>query len=77
MNETVKSDLKISRKKALLLSHFIEKGLSVKKDDSSISGNISEDEISELKNVSQEFLQKTGFVELNQKLISFSESFKH
>lgn len=35
MNETVKIDLKISRKNALLLNRVIERGLTLKQDDKS------------------------------------------
>lgn len=76
MNETVKMDLKISRKNVLLLSYFIEQGLLLEKEPSSIIGNISEEGLSELKIVSQECLQKAGLTELNQKLLTLSESYK-
>ncbi len=33
MNETVKIDMKISRKNALLLSRLIERGLTLKQDE--------------------------------------------
>lgn len=36
MSENVKIDLKISRKNVLLLSHFIEQGLLLEKDFSSL-----------------------------------------
>lgn len=73
MNESVKIDLKISRKNVLLLSRCIEQGLLLEKDSGSLFGNITTEELSELNNVSQEFLQKAGLVELNQKLLTLSE----
>ena len=76
MSEPVKIDLKISRKNVLVLSHFIEQGLLLEKDPSSLMGNLSEEGLSELKSVSQECLQKAGLVELNQKLLKLSESYK-
>ncbi|MDR7371070.1 hypothetical protein [Flavobacterium aquidurense] len=76
MSEAVKIDFKISRKNVLVLSHFIEQGLLLEKDPSSLMGNLSEEGLSELKNISQECLQKAGLVELNQKLLSLSESYK-
>lgn len=76
MSENVKIDLKISRKNVLLLSHFIEQGLLLEKDSSSFMGNLSEEGLSELKNVSQDCLQKAGLVELNQKLLTLSEACK-
>ncbi|MFH7018610.1 hypothetical protein [Flavobacterium sp. FlaQc-47] len=76
MSEMVKFDLKISRKNVLLLSHFIEQGLLLEKDESSLIGSMSEDGFTDLKNLSQECLQKAGLVELNQKLLSLSEACK-
>lgn len=73
MSESVKIDLKISRKNVLLLSHLIEKGLLLEKDESSLLANITSDGFDELKNLSQECLQKAGLVELNDKLLSFSQ----
>lgn len=73
MNEMVRMDLKISRKNVLLLSHLIEKGLLVEKEESSLLGNITAEGFEELKNLSQECLQKAGLVELNDKLLSFSQ----
>nr|WP_315200625.1 hypothetical protein [uncultured Flavobacterium sp.] len=76
MSETVKIDLKISRKNVLLLSHVIEQGLSFQSDPSSLLGFISQEGLSELKEVSQECLQKAGLTELNLKLVTLSEASK-
>jgi len=76
MSEMVKIDLKISRKNVLLLSHFIEQGLLLEKDASSLMGNVSQEGLIDLKNVSQECLQKAGLVELNQKLFTLTEACK-
>ena len=76
MGEVVKIDLKISRKNVLLLSHIINQGMELEKDPLSLLGSISEEGLQELKNVSQECLQKAGLVELNLKLLSLSESVK-
>lgn len=76
MNENVKIDLKISRKNVLVLSRFIEQGLLLEKDVSGFMGSISEEGLTELKNFSQECLQKAGLVELNQKLLTLNEAFK-
>lgn len=73
MSEMVRIDLKISRKNILLLSHFIEIGVLMEKDEGSLMGSISEEGLSDLKNLSQECLQKAGLIELNQKLLSFSQ----
>lgn len=76
MNEMVKIDLKISRKNVLLLSHIIEEGVVLEKEDSSLLGIIPKDDLLELKNVSADCLQKAGLVELNQKLLTLSEACK-
>ncbi|WP_343591054.1 hypothetical protein [Flavobacterium sp.] len=76
MSETVKIDLKISRKNVLLLSYFIEQGLLLEKDDSNLMGIVSEESLTDLKNVSEECLQKASLVELNQKLQTLSQAFK-
>nr|WP_294958297.1 hypothetical protein [uncultured Flavobacterium sp.] len=76
MSEPVKIDLKISRKNVLLLCHLIDRGVLLEKDEGSLMGSIAEEEIIELKNVSQECLQKAGLVELNQKLLTFIEDGK-
>lgn len=70
MNEMVKIDLKISRKNVLLLNHVIERGLSAKEDDKSLSllGNVPEESLQELKVVADECLQKAGLIELSEKL---------
>lgn len=74
MNEPVKIDLKISRKNVLLLSYMITKGLELKKEDDGLLASISEEGFTDLKNLSEECLQKAGLVELNQKLKTLSES---
>lgn len=70
MNEVVKIDLKISRKNVLLLNQVIERGLSNKDDDKSVGllGNVPEESLLELKNLSEECLQKAGLIELSEKL---------
>lgn len=76
MNEMVKIDLKISRKNVLLLNHVIERGLTLENDASGLLGGLSKEGLSELKNVSEECLQKAGLVELNQKLTTLNEAGK-
>lgn len=70
MNEVVKVDLKISRKNVLLLNQVIERGLSAKEDDKSsgLLANVPEESLLELKNLSEECLQKAGLIELSEKL---------
>jgi hypothetical protein len=50
--------------------------LVLEKEASSFLGSIPEGDLSELKNVSEECLQKAGLVELKQKLITLSEACK-
>jgi hypothetical protein len=70
MNEIVKIDLKISRKNVLLLNHVIERGLSAKDNDKSLSllGSVTEESLQELKVLADECLQKAGLIELSEKL---------
>jgi len=73
MNETVKIDLKISRKNVLLLSSVIERGLSSKEDDkSNLLESVSKENLQELNAFSTECLQKAGLTELNEKLKSLN-----
>ncbi|OXA78648.1 hypothetical protein SAMN05444397_109153 [Flavobacterium aquidurense] len=76
MSETVKIDLKISRKNVLLLSHIIKMSLGSKKEDSMLLESISIDSEQDLKSISEECLIKAGLVELNEKLLNLSESVK-
>ncbi len=76
MSEPVRMDLKISRKNVLLLSHVIEQGLMVQKEGTSLIGSLSEGDLSELRNIARECLQKGGLIELNDKLMLLSENSK-
>lgn len=69
MNETVKIDLKISRKNVLLLSSVIECGLSAKEGEkSALLEIVPADSLQELTALSADCLQKAGLTELNEKL---------
>jgi len=70
MNETVKIDLKMSRKNVLLLNSVIERGLTAKDDDksSNILNNVPEESLKELKTLANDCLQKAGLIELSEKL---------
>lgn len=77
MEDTVKIDLRISRKNVLLLSSVIERGLSAKEDGkegSNLLANVAKETLSQLKGISQECLEKAGLTELNEKLIELSSS---
>lgn len=76
MSETVKIDLKISRKNVLLLSHLITTGLDSNKEDSMLLESISSDSQQDLKSISEECLIKAGLVELNEKLSVLSDTAK-
>lgn len=70
MNDTVKIDLRISRKNVLLLNHVIEHGLLVKDDEKNegLLSNIPDENLEELKIIAGQYLEKAGLIELNEKL---------
>ncbi|WP_423147864.1 hypothetical protein [Rubrolithibacter danxiaensis] len=76
MNETVKIDMKISRKNVLLLNHVIERGLSVKdgNETSSLLSSVPGESIEELKTLADDCLQKAGLIELSEKLNTLGHS---
>jgi hypothetical protein len=76
MNETVKIDLKISRKNVLLLNRIIERGLTLKQDDKSanVLDIIPGDTLQELNALAGDCLQKAGLTELSEKLKSFDNN---
>lgn len=76
MNETVKMDLKISRKNVLLLSHLIQEGMKFREGSSVLLESINDQGRTELENLSEEFLQKAGLIELHEKLAGISASIK-
>jgi hypothetical protein len=71
MNETVKIDLKISRRNVLLLNSVIERGLTVKDADdksSNLLDIVPKETLLELSNLSDDCLKKAGLSELSEKL---------
>lgn len=71
MNETVKIDLKISRRNVLLLNSVIEPGLTVKDADDKLSNLLDiapKETLHELSNLSNDCLKKAGLTELSEKL---------
>ena len=76
MNETVKINLKISRRNILLLSSLIDRGLAAKTDDKSFSvlNSVPEETLAELKAFGADCLEKAGLIELNEKLGAFNNS---
>lgn len=67
MNETVKIDLKASRKTVLMLCQVIEKGLSVKDEKGLPEATLAET-ANELKGLVNDWLEKAGLAEFNKKL---------
>lgn len=74
MNEAVKVDLKINRKTILMLGSIIERGLHNKDGDSSpgLIEVIPKEIAEELRNLSNDCLQKAGLSELSEKLKSLA-----
>ena len=71
MNETVKIDLKISRRNVLLLNSVIERGLTVKDADdrsSTLLDVVPKETLQELTILSDDCLKKAGLTELSVKL---------
>lgn len=70
MSETVKIDLRISRKNVLLLNSVIERGLNAKDDDksSNLLKSVPQETLQELKTLASDCLQKAGLIELSEKL---------
>lgn len=69
MNDAVRIDLRISRKNVLLLNFLIEQGLAGKAEDKAgIMASASDESLQELKEISNDFLQKAGLNELSEKL---------
>lgn len=74
MNETVKIDMKISRKNVLLLNSVIKRGLNAKDDDKSANllASVPQETLQELHTFAGDCLTKAGLTELSEKLNSLS-----
>ncbi|MGN6211992.1 hypothetical protein [Parafilimonas sp.] len=68
MNDTVKIDLRMPRKNALLLTRVIELGLSAKDSEGGLLQTAGKDTITELNNLTGDVLQKAGLTEMYSKL---------
>jgi hypothetical protein len=70
MNDTVKIDLKISRKNVLLLTSVIERGLAIKQDDksSNILDIVPKKILQEFTALADDCLKKAGLTDLSEKL---------
>ena len=75
MSETVKIDLRISRKTVLLLSRTIERGLSWQTDQQgSVPAEFAgKESVSELEGIVSDCLQKAGLSALHEKLKNLNE----
>jgi hypothetical protein len=72
MSETVKIDLKISRKNVLLLNQVIQCGLTEGgKTTSPLLNSVPESVLQELTELAADCLKKAGLTELSEKLKSF------
>lgn len=78
MNESVRIDMKISRKNILLLNNIIKRGLSTKDEDkaTNLLAGIPEETIQELNNIADDYLAKSGLNELSEKLAALSANSK-
>ena len=74
MNETVKIDMRISRKNVLLLNSVIKRGLTSKEDDksSNLLETIPQETLKELDAIADDYLTKAGLTELSGKLRALS-----
>jgi hypothetical protein len=72
MNDTVKIDMRISRKNVLLLYQVIERGI-MGKESTGLPGILSDEVLNELKSFAEECLEKAGLVELNSKLLQLHQ----
>jgi hypothetical protein len=74
MNESVKIDVRVSRKNVLLLNSVIQSGLNLKGDgkSSNLLGSIPQEILSELSAIGDDLLAKAGLTELNEKLNALS-----
>lgn len=70
MNETVKIDMRISRKNVLLLHSVMKRGLASRDDERSsvLLESIPQEALEELHQISEEYLAKAGLTELSEKL---------
>ncbi len=75
MSETVKIDMKISRKNVLLLHNVLKRGLMAKDNDKSsdLLESIPQEALQELHVIADDYLTKAGLTELSEKLAALSK----
>jgi hypoxanthine-guanine phosphoribosyltransferase len=73
INETVKIDMKVSRRNVLLLNRVIERGLTLEQDEEApnLLKIVPEDILKELNSIADDCLMKAGLTELSEKLKTF------
>lgn len=73
MNETVKIDMKITRKNVLFLNNIIKRGVALKDEEKpfALLNEIPKETLQELTAFADDFLSKAGLTELCEKLHSF------
>ena len=73
MNDTVKIDLKLTRKNVLILNRVIARGLAPKGEEESaqLLDIVPQDTLAELTALAEDCLKKAGLTELNEKLKTF------
>lgn len=78
MNESVRIDMRISRKTVLLLHQVIEHGIAQKGAEQGLGllANASEETITELQGLGADCLQKAGLIEMSDKLTKLSQAEK-
>lgn len=76
MGDTVKIDLRITRKNVLLLSSVIDRGIAAKGDEKEggLLSNVKQENLDELKAIADECLEKAALTELSEKLNGFNVS---
>lgn len=78
MNESVRIDMKISRKNILLLNNILKRGLCAKDEEkaSNLLAGIPEETIQELNAIADDYLAKSGLHDLSEKLAALGTGSK-
>ena len=85
MSDTIKLDLKTSRRNVLLLNSIIEHGIHLKDPENktlTLVDTMPDEQLKELSDLGEECLKKAGLVDVNEKLgllrnLKMSESFTY
>ena len=71
MNDAVRVDIRVSRKNLLLLNHVL--AVAAKEETSDLLKHVGSEHLEALKAVGQEFLQKGGLVDFNEKFLGLGK----